>query len=167
MIKRIALIVLLALPFSLMAQEKFAYVNVQEIFQVMPELSDVEKTIADLNEEYKLELEKMYEEYYAKAKEFQDNLATMAETIKTRRQSEIVDLENRISTFQQTASQELQQKQMELVSVLRDKIIKATAEVGEENNYTYIFDLSTQSIAYHSPKAVDVTPLVKKKLGIK
>ncbi|NLK47219.1 MAG: OmpH family outer membrane protein, partial [Bacteroidales bacterium] len=119
MIKRIALIVLLALPFSLMAQEKFAYVNVQEIFQVMPELSDVEKTIADLNEEYKLELEKMYEEYYAKAKEFQDNLATMAETIKTRRQSEIVDLENRISTFQQTASQELQQKQMELVSVLR------------------------------------------------
>ncbi|NLK47952.1 MAG: OmpH family outer membrane protein, partial [Bacteroidales bacterium] len=89
------------------------------------------------------------------------------ETIKTRRQSEIVDLENRISTFQQTASQELQQKQMELVSVLRDKIIKATAEVGEENNYTYIFDLSTQSIAYHSPKAVDVTPLVKKKLGIK
>ena len=167
MIKRIALIVLLALPFSIMAQEKFAYVNVQEIFQVMPELSDVEKTIADLNEEYKLELEKMYEEYYAKAKEFQDNLATMAETIKTRRQSEIVDLENRISTFQQTASQELQQKQMELVSVLRDKIIKATAEVGEENNYTYIFDLSTQSIAYHSPKAVDVTPLVKKKLGIK
>ena len=165
MIKRIALIVLLALPFSLMAQEKFAYVNVQEIFQVMPELSDVEKTIADLNEEYKLELEKMYEEYYAKAKEFQDNLATMAETIKTRRQSEIVDLENRISTFQQTASQELQQKQMELVSVLRDKIIKATAEVGEENNYTYIFDLSTQSIAYHSPKAVDVTPLVKKEVG--
>jgi len=167
MIKRIALIVLLALPFSLMAQEKFAYVNVQEIFQVMPELSDVEKTIADLNEQYKKELEKMYEEYYAKAKEFQDNLATMAETIKTRRQSEIVDIENRISTFQQTASQELQQKQMELVSVLRDKIIKATAEVGEENNYTYIFDLSTQSIAYHSPKAVDVTPLVKKKLGIK
>jgi outer membrane protein len=167
MIKRIALIVLLALPLGLVAQEKFAYVNVQEIFQVMPELSDVEKTIADLNEEYKVELEKMYEEYYAKAKEFQDNLATMSETIKTRRQSEIVDLESRISTFQQTATQELQQKQMELVNVLRDKIIKATAEVGEENNYTYIFDLSTQSIAYHSPKAVDVTPLVKKKLGIK
>ena len=57
----------------------------------------------------------MYEEYYAKAKEFQDNLATMAETIKTRRQSEIVDLENRISTFQQTASQELQQNKWSLL----------------------------------------------------
>jgi outer membrane protein len=167
MIKRIAFIVLLALPLGLMAQDKLAYVNIQDIFQVMPELSDVEKTIADLNEQYKKELDKMYEEYYSKAKEFQDNLATMAESIKTRRQSEIVDIENRISTFQQTATQELQQKQMELINVLREKIIKATSEVGAENNYTYIFDLSSQSIAYHSPKAVDVTPLVKKKLGIK
>ncbi|MDO9633478.1 MAG: OmpH family outer membrane protein [Paludibacter sp.] len=165
--KKIVLIMLLALPISMIAQDKLAYINVQEIFQVMPELSEIEKTIADLNEQYKKELDKMYEEYYAKAKEYQDNLATMAESIKTRRQGEIVDIEKRIGTFQQTANEELQRKQMELISVLRDKIMKATAEVGAENNYTYIFDLSTQSIAYHSPKAVDVTPLVKKKLGIK
>ena len=158
---------LLALPISMIAQDKLAYINVQEIFQVMPELSEVEKTIADLYVQYKTELDKMYEEYYAKAKEYQDNLATMAESIKTRRQGEIVDIEKRIGTFQQTANEELQRKQMELISVLREKIMKATAEVGAENNYTYIFDLSTQSIAYHSPKAVDVTALVKKKLGIK
>lgn len=167
MIKKIVLIMLLALPISMIAQDKLAYINVQEIFQVMPELSEVEKTIADLNVQYKTELDKMYEEYYAKAKEYQDNLATMAESIKTRRQGEIVDIEKRIGTFQQTANEELQRKQMELISVLREKIMKATAEVGAENNYTYIFDLSTQSIAYHSPKAVDVTALVKKKLGIK
>lgn len=167
MIKKIVLIMLLALPISMIAQDKLAYINVQEIFQVMPELSEIEKTIADLNAQYKTELDKMYEEYYAKAKEYQDNLATMAESIKTRRQGEIVDIEKRIGTFQQTANEELQRKQMELISVLREKITKATAEVGAENGYTYIFDLSTQSIVYHAPKAVDVTPLVKKKLGIK
>jgi len=70
MIKKIVFIMLLALPLSLVAQDKLAYVNVQEIFQVMPELSEVEKTIADLNEQYKKELDKMYEEYYAKAKEY-------------------------------------------------------------------------------------------------
>lgn len=91
----------------------------------------------------------------------------MAETIKTRRQGEIVDMEKRISTFQQTANEELQRKQMELISALREKILKATNEVGTENNYTYIFDVSSQSIAYRSPKATDVTSLVKKKLGIK
>jgi outer membrane protein len=168
MIKKIVVLMLLALPLSsMMAQEKLAYVNIQEIFQVMPELSEVEKTIADLNEQYKKELDKMYEEYAAKAKEYQDNLQTMAESIKTRRQGEIVDIEKRIGTFQQSANEELQKKQMELVNALRQKIITATAEVGAENNYTYIFDISAQSIAYHSPKAVDVTPVVKKKLGIK
>ena len=167
MIKKIVVLMLLALPLSMKAQEKLAYVNIQEIFQVMPELTEIEKTIADLNEQYKKELDKMYEEYAAKAKEYQDNLQTMAESIKTRRQGEIVDIEKRIGTFQQTANEELQRKQMELVNTLRQKILTATSEIGAENGYTYIFDISAQSIAYHSPKAVDVTPLVKKKLGIK
>lgn len=167
MMKRIAFIVLMALPISLIAQEKLAYVDIQEIFQVMPELSEVETSLADLNEQYEKEMSKMYEEYTAKVKEFQDNLATMAESIKARRQSELRDLENRISTFQQTAQQEAQQKQMELLNALRDKIIKAVNEVGAENNYTYVFDISTQSVVYQSPKAVNITPLVKKKMGLK
>jgi len=167
MIKKIVVLMLLALPLSMKAQDKLAYVNIQEIFQVMPELTEIEKTIADLNEQYKKELDKMYEEYAAKAKEYQDNLQTMAESIKTRRQGEIVDIEKRIGTFQQSANEELQKKQMELVNTLRQKILTATSEIGTENSYTYIFDISAQSIAYHSPKAVDVTPLVKKKLGIK
>ena len=167
MIKKIVLLVLFALPVSLMAQDKLGYVNIQEIFQVMPDLTEIEKSIADMNEQYKKELDVMYQEYYAKAKEYQDNLNTMAETIKARRQSEIVDLEKRIGTFQQQANEEMQRKQMELIQALREKILKATGEVGAESNYTYIFDISSQSIAYHSPKAVDVTPLVKKKLGLK
>lgn len=167
MIKKIVLVLLFALPVSLMAQDKLGYVNIQEIFQVMPDLAEIEKTVADMNEQYKKELDVMYQEYYAKAKEYQDNLNTMAETIKARRQSEIVDLEKRIGTFQQQANEEMQRKQMELIQALREKILKATGEVGAESNYTYIFDISSQSIAYHSPKAVDVTPLVKKKLGLK
>jgi outer membrane protein len=167
MIKKIVLVLLFALPVSLMAQDKLGFVNIQEIFQVMPDLTEIEKSIADMNEQYKKELDVMYQEYYAKAKEYQDNLNTMAETIKARRQSEIVDLEKRIGTFQQQANEEMQRKQMELIQALREKILKATGEVGAESNYTYIFDISSQSIAYHSPKAVDVTPLVKKKLGLK
>jgi len=167
MIKKIVLAVLLTLPMGMMAQEKLGYVNIQEIFQVMPDLANIEKSIADLNEQYKKELDVMYQEYYAKAKEYQDNLATLAETIKARRQSEIVDIEKRIGTFQQTANEEMQRKQMEMISALREKIIKATAEVGAEGNYTYIFDVSSQAVAYQSPKAVNVTADVKKKLGLK
>lgn len=165
MMKKIAFLILMALPISVFAQDKLAYVDPQAILQVMPELSEIETTLADLNEQYKKEIDKMLEEYYAKAKEYQDSQTTMAESIKAKRQSELSDMEKRIGTFQQQAMEDLQQKQQELLNVLEDKIFKAIADVGDELNYTYIFN--KQTLTYQSAKAVDVTPLVKKKLGIK
>jgi outer membrane protein len=168
MFKKIALVILCALPFSLMAQEvKLGHVNSQEILTLMPERAVIEKTINDLQSQWEKELVKMREEYYAKVKEFQEKQATMPESIKSARQGEISEIEQRISTFNQTASADLQKKQQELFTPVIDKVKKAINEVGSENNYLYIFDLSTQSIIYQSPKSNDVTPLVKKKLGLK
>lgn len=168
MFKKIALVLLCALPFSLMAQEvKLGHVNSQEILSAMPERVTIEKTIKDLQDQWEKEMTKMREEYYAKMKEYQDKQATMPESIKQARQSEIGELEQRISTFQQTASTDLQKKQQELFTPVIDKVKKAINEVGAENGYLYLFDLSTQGIIYQSPKSNDVTPLVKKKLGLK
>ena len=49
MFKKIALVLLCALPFSLMAQEvKLGHVNSQEIMTLMPERAVIEKTVSDL-----------------------------------------------------------------------------------------------------------------------
>ena len=168
MFKKIAFLLLCVFPISLMGQEvKLGHINSQEILSLMPERAEIEKTLNDLQTQWENELVKMREEYYAKIKEFQDKQATMPESIKQARQSEIVEIEQRINTFNQTASSDLQKKQQELFTPVIDKVKKAINEVGSENNYTYIFDLSTQSIVYQSPKSNDVTPLVKKKLGLK
>ena len=168
MFKKIVLVILCALPFSLMAQEvKLGHVNSQEILSLMPERAVIEKTVTDLQSQWEKELAKMREEYYAKVKEFQAKQATMPESIKTARQAEISDLEQRITTFNQTASDDLRKKNQELFTPVIDKVKKAINEVGSENNYLYIFDLSTQSIVYQSTKSNDVTALVKKKLGLK
>lgn len=168
MLKKIALVLLFALPLSLMAQDvKLGHVNSQEILSLMPERLTIEKTINDLQTQWEGELVKMREEYYAKIKEFQDKQATMPESIKQARQSEIAEIEQRISTFNQTASADIQKKQQELFTPVVEKVKKAINEVGTENNYLYIFDLGTQSIIYQSPKSNDITPLVKKKLALK
>ncbi len=167
MLKKLVLMVLCALPISLFAQDaKLGHVNFQEIVSVMPELDKVEKDIADLNTQWKSVLAKMQDEYTAKVKEYQDKQATMAEGIKTALLSEIQDIEQRINTFQQSSYTDLQKKQQELVAPVLDKVKKAIKEVASENNYTYIFDMSTQNIVYNSPKSNDITSLVKKKLGI-
>ncbi len=168
MLKKIALVLLFALPLTVMAQEvKLGHINSQEILSQMPERDSIEKKINALQSQWENELVKMREEYYAKIKEFQDKQATMPESIKQARQSEIAEIEQRITTFNQTASADLQKKQQELFTPVIDKVKKAIDAVGAENNFLYIFDLSTQSILYQSPKSNDVTPLVKKKLGLK
>lgn len=168
MFKKIALVVLFALPISLMAQEgKLGHINSQDILTIMPERADIEKKINDLQSQWEKELEKMNVEYNTKIKEYQEKQATMPESIKQARQSEIADIEQRITTFKQQAYTDLQKKQQELFAPVVDKVKKAINEVGAEGNYLYIFDLGTQTIIYQSPKSSDITPLVKKKLGLK
>jgi outer membrane protein len=168
MLKKIALVLLFALPLSLMAQDsKLGHINSQEILSLMPERVTIEKTINDLQSQWENELVKMREEYYSKIKEFQDKQATMPESIKQARQSEIAEIEQRISTFNQTASTDIQKRQQELFLPVIEKVKKAINEVGAENNYLYIFDLGAQSILYQSPKSNDITALVKKKLALK
>ena len=168
MFKKIALLVLCALPFSLMAQEvKLGHINSQEILTLMPERTTIEKTISDLQAQWEKEIVKMREEYYAKTKEYQEKQATMPESIKQARQSEIAEMEQRISTTNQNAQTDLQKKSQDLFAPVIEKVKKAINEVGAENGYLYIFDLGAQSIIYQSPKSNDITALVKKKLALK
>lgn len=168
MFKKIALVLLFALPVSLMAQDvKLGHVNFQEIFGLMPERADIEKGLSKIQGEWESELLKMREEYNAKIKEYQEKQATMPESIKQARQSEIADMEQRITTLQQTAYADLQKKQQELAAPIIEKVKKAISDVGTEGNYTYIFDLGTQTLLYQSPKSNDITIAVKKKLGLK
>ena len=167
MLKKIALVLLCSLPIGLMAQDKLGHVNTQEIISIMPDVQVVQNTLNELQTQWENTLSKMTEEYYAKIKEYQEKQATMPESIKDARQSEIVEMEQRITTFRQTASADLDKKSRELFEPVIEKVRKAINEVGTENNYTYIFDLSMQSIVYQSPKSNDITALVKKKLNLK
>ncbi|MDR2853930.1 MAG: OmpH family outer membrane protein [Prevotellaceae bacterium] len=171
MIKKIFIALMCcALPVLAIAQDsnlKIGHVNSADIMQVMPERTTIEKTLSDLQGQWESELLKMREEYATKIKDYQEKEATMPAALKEARQSEIADMEQRMNTLVQTASSELQKKQQELLAPVVDKIKKAIEEVGTANGYTYIIDESTQVLVYISPKANDVTPLVKTKLGIK
>ena len=58
----------------------------------------------------------------------------------------------------------MEEKQLELAKPFQDKIQNAINAVAKEHQYTYIFD--TQILLYYDG-GDDVTPLVKKKLGLK
>ena len=169
MIRKFALIIFCGLALNLTAQEsKFGHINSVEILSQMPEKATIEKSINDLSTQWNTEISKLREEYYAKIKEYQEKLnKNMPESIKAARQSEIAELEKRITTTQKAANDDLQKKQQELFAPVIEKVKKAINDVGTENDLLYIFDTSTQSIIFQSPKSNDITSLVKIKLGLK
>jgi len=163
------LLIACLLTSSLFSQEaKFAHINSVEILSLMPEKATIDKSISELNNQWNVELTKLRDEYYAKIKAYQDKLnSNMPESIKAARQSEIAELERNIASLQKTKDADLQKKQQELYTPLVEKLKNAISEVGIENDFLYIFDLSTQGIIFQSPKSIDITVLVKNKLGIK
>ncbi len=162
--KKIIITIMLALPIMASAQ-KFGHINTQELFSQMPEVAQVKLKMDTINSQYESQLASMNEEIQKKYQDYQAQEATMAEAIKQIRQQELQEMQQRIQLFYQTAEQDIQKKQQELLAPVHEKMTKAIKTVGDREGYTYIFD--SAAMVHVGADALDVTPAVKKELGIK
>ena len=162
--KKVIIAVLLALPMLASAQ-KFGHINTQELFAQMPEVAQVKLKMDTIQNQYETQLASMNEEIQKKVQDYQAQEATMADAIKQIRQQELQEMQQRIQLFYQTAEQDIQKKQQELLAPVHEKMAKAIKAVGERENYTYIFD--SAAMVHIGADAIDATPAVKKELGIK
>jgi len=161
------IILLVAFATSVNAQKatKVGHVDFGKILETMPGQDTVktvmEKYVKDLQDQ----LASMQSEYELKAGDYQKNAATLSNIIKATKEKELVDLQGRIEAFQQSAQQELSTKQTELITPFVDKAKQAIKDVAKEGNFAYILN-AVEDILLYSEGGEDVTPLVKKKLGI-
>ena len=166
MLKKIVLLAFLCLPLGMMAQEvKIAHVNTQEVFSAMPETAAATTELDNLNQKITADLQNMQDEYSKKYTDFMQASDTLVQSIKIRRMQEIEDLKNRIETAYQQGDQDMAKRKSELQTPIIQKIQDAIKSVGDEQGYTYMME--TGAFMYISPKAIDATPLVKAKLGLK
>ena len=162
--KRLVLLMLVALPFAVSAQ-KIGYVNSQELFALMPEVKTAQARIDSLSTQYETMFANMQEEYKKKAAEYEQKSATMTDAMKQIQAEELNGLQQRIQTAYLTAQQYIQTKQQEFLVPIREKMMKAIKNVGDKNGYTYIFD--SQAMLYTATNAENLLEPVKKELGIK
>ena len=78
---------------------------------------------------------------------------------------EIGELEQRIQDAQEKAQEDLAKQEEELLKPMVEKTNQAIKAVAEENNFTYIFDISAGMVLYYD-KGEDILPKVKAKLAI-
>ncbi len=161
--KKVIIAMMLILPMAISAQ-KFGHVNTQELFAMMPEVNKVRLTMDTINNQYETQLASMNEEFQRKYQDYMAQEATMADAIKQIRQQELQEMQQRIQLFYQTAEQDIQKKQQELLAPVHEKMTKAIKAVGDREGYTYIFD--SAAMVHIGADATDVMPAVKRELGI-
>ena len=166
--KLILLSVFTGIIFFSQAQTKIKLGNIDsgELLKMMPGRDSAEAKMKEYAKTLESQFQAMQTELESKYSDLDANKATMSDLIKQMKQKEIEDLSKRIQDFQQSAQEDVQKKEQELLQPIIAKAKKAIEDVAKENGYTYIFDRSTQVLLYFDASE-DILALVKKKLGLK
>ena len=171
MLKKIALVLMLALPMGVFAQNlKFGHINAQEIVSAMPEFAKAQSDIEALDKQLTSELQRTQEEFNKKYQEFQQAMVkdSLPANIAERRQKELQDMMQRQEQFQQDAQQQMQKAQTDAMAPIYKKLDDAIKAVGAAEGVIYIFDLARTSIPYvNEAQSINLTNKVKANLGIK
>lgn len=146
---------------------KFGHIDIEAVVMDMPEYKNIQ-TVLDA-EAAKLENQftTMREELGKLEKDYQQKAASFTPQQKEAKEKELMEMQQKVQAFFQNAQQSLQQKSQEMQVPVWDKVNKAIDAVGEEGGFMYIFEVKSGFTLYHSIQSVDITPLVKTKLGIK
>ena len=166
------IVVLLAfcvsLTVSLNAQTKLklGHMNSGEVMKVMPGIDTIQTNLMTFQNQLKNEYEQMMMEYQKKAEVIQNTGATMPPAVLQIRTQELKDLETRITEFAKGAEEDVQDRYTELLQPFQERLLNAINDIAKEHGYTYIFDSTQGGALLYSENSDDISPLVKKKLGI-
>ena len=166
--KQTIIIALMAiLPFGAFAQ-KFGHINSNDIIPLMAEYKSAQTELEELQKQYMEELDYMQKEYQKKEDDYMANRETLPESIRTRREQELGEGQQKITKYYQDCQINLENKSNELMGNISSKVLKAIQAVGEEGQYVCIFNIADGVIPFvSSTLTIDVTEAVKAKLGIK
>ena len=160
----LALAVAIALPVAAAAQ-KFGTVDTQSIFSDMPETAAAQTQLTEASKKYEEEFKKLQDEVDKKYQEFQALAADTPDAIKERRMQEVQEFAQKAERFRQTATEDLQKQQNQLMAPIQQKLTDAIKAVGQEGGYTMI--LPVEVPIYTGATCTDVNAEVRTKLGLK
>jgi len=144
---------------------KFGYINSAELLKQMPEIKEADTKLLALAKQFEVRQNELKEEYNKKIAEYQSLEKETPTSIREMKENEIVDLQNRIATFQEKVQQDIMKKKEELYQPILDKAEKAIQDVAKENGYRYVFD-SSMGVLLYADDSDDISAMVKKKLNI-
>jgi len=165
--KRMIIIAAMALAsLAATAQDfKFAYVDMNELIMLMPEMDAAREQLQAAEQEAQETYNAMVEEYQTKLQQYQQKAETWTATIRESKGAELQQIEYRIQEFNQAISQELQQTQQQLQMPIVEKAQNVVNELAKANGVAYVID-KAQLLYIDPAQGIDLTPEARVKLSI-
>ena len=147
---------------------KFGHIDFQALITAMPERDVAQKAMAKMQTDLESQLSVMQKEYQTKGQEYvalvkQPNVT---DAIRQAKEADIQSLQERITTFQQQAQENLQKEESKQFQPVVEKARKAIGEVAKEQGMLYVFEVNSV-LYFNTAQSTDMMPLVKTKLGLK
>lgn len=154
---------------SASAQTKIAYIRIDDIVSVMPELAPEKVNMDTIGAKFIQDsimpgINYKQDQYNQKVKEFSDTTKKVSDQVKKLMLKEIQDLQAELGGVDQYLQQVQQAKQQEFLRPYYAKAKKAIEQVAKEKGYTHVMNTDVFLVA---PDADDISFLVLGKLGIK
>lgn len=147
--------------------QKFGYCNSTALLSELPEVKAADSDLKDFQTQLTKRGQEMVKALQDKATELdrKKELGTVSPKDYDTQSAKLAEEEERIKAYEQEVYSKLTEKRETLFKPILDKVNAAMKSVAEENKFTYVFDSSSQVILY-ADESLDVTKLVKAKLGV-
>lgn len=169
---KLALVAVLALSATTVFGQKFGRVDLAAILPNMPEYQEAITNLDAYGKDLQDQLEQIQVEFNTRFAEYEKSVATLTDSIRQLKEQELQQLQQRFQDFQQIAQQDMQRKEAEIMTPIYDKANEAVKKVASEGGFLAIFNTTgdqagSAGLAYFNPEMlIDITPEVKKELGI-
>jgi len=150
--------------FSASAQNKIGYISTDELIGIMPEAEKADAELKDFQASLAQQGQDLMKDLSTKDSLFVKDSSKLSPSMKEIKRNELIQLYQRVQSWQQQSQELYQAEAQKKISPLRDKALEAIKAVAKESGYAYILDVNSVIVA---PPGDDILPLVKRKLGIK
>lgn len=137
---------------------KVGYFSYKSVMQSMPEYGLATAGLEKLRQQYTNELNTAQSEFNEKYELFLDQQATLAESIRQKRQADLQMLLDRNEQFRKESDRLLAQAEKDAMAPLHKKMQEAIQKAGEQGGYLMIVNTDSEACPYISPvSSEDIT----------
>ena len=141
-ISTLVLTLALILSSATFAQSKVAHIDFKKLISEMPSVLAAQEEVQKLEKDYQTEIEASIKEYQTKLQTYSAEAETQTDVTNQARQQELAGMEQNIQQFRQTASQDIQKKQADLLRPIIENARAKIQEIAKGQGFDYVLDAS-------------------------